>query len=129
MKHGDLCHQTSMNTHNDSIRGHKLLTKEIRANLPPLCATDNLGSKAIVQVKFFTPDSNWTWYATEYDPKRKLFFGLVDGYELELGYFHLQELEDIGKDGKTIPVERDLHYEPKTLKKLQDLHRKLRGHR
>ena len=43
----------------------KLLTKAIREKLPPLYSTEGQGSDAIVQVKFFTPDSNWTWYATE----------------------------------------------------------------
>jgi len=111
-----------MNTHNDSIRGHKLLTKEIRANLPPLCATDNLGSKAIVQVKFFTPDSNWTWYATEFDGK-DTFFSFVVGFEPELGYFLLSDLESSqGKLG--LPIERDLHFKPTPLGDIMKKHGK-----
>ena len=42
-------------------------------------------------VKFFTPDSSWTWYASEFDGD-DLFYGLVDGFELEYGYFRLSEL-------------------------------------
>ena len=42
-----------------------LLTKQIRSELPKLYAQDGKGDEAIVYVKFFTPDSNWTWYATE----------------------------------------------------------------
>ena len=68
-----------------------LLTKANREALPGLYEQDGLGDDAIVHVKFFTPDSNWTWYATEFDGK-DTFFGLVDGFEMELGYFSLSEL-------------------------------------
>jgi hypothetical protein len=36
-------------------------------------------------VKLFTPDSNFTFYVTEYDGKDTCF-GLVEGFETELGY-------------------------------------------
>jgi hypothetical protein len=32
----------------------------------------------MVLAKFFHPFSSWTWYATEYDPEDKIFYGLVD---------------------------------------------------
>lgn len=48
---------------NDKLRGMKLLPKEIREQLPPLYAQDGKGGKAVVAVKFFTPDAQWTWYA------------------------------------------------------------------
>ena len=58
-----------------------------------------------------------TWYATEYNPETKQFFGLVDGFELELGYFNLEELENLrGPFG--LPVERDLYWKPTPLKNL-----------
>ena len=72
---------------------------------------------AIVQVKYFTPASNWTWWATEYDPVEKLFFGLVEGFERELGYFSLAELES-GRGALGLPIERDLHWTPKPLKEV-----------
>ena len=65
--------------------------------------------KAVVYLKLFTPDSNWTWFATEFDGK-DTFFGLVDGLERELGYFNLSELESI-KGPLGLPIERDLHFE------------------
>ena len=40
--------------------------------------------EAIAHVKFFTPDSNWTWYATEFDGE-DTFFGLVQGFETPFG--------------------------------------------
>ena len=87
----------------------KLLTKTITKQLPPLGATDGQGTDATVRVKFFTPWAGWTWYATEYDPETRTFFGLVDGLEKEYGYFSLDELESIsGPAG--LKIERDLHF-------------------
>ena len=71
----------------------KLLTKEITKRLPALYSQDGKGEEAIAQVKFFCPWGNWTWYASEYDPTEKLFFGVVCGFERELGNFSLAELE------------------------------------
>ena len=96
----------------------KLLTKENLKALPPLYSQENKGLEAIVQVKFFTPDANWTWYATEFDGK-DTFFGLVDGHEKELGYFSLAELKKIrGKLG--LPIERDRWFTPKPLAELMN---------
>ena len=47
----------------------RLLTEEIRRILPALRSQDSLGGKAVAHVKFFTPDSSWTWYATEGSPE------------------------------------------------------------
>ena len=69
-------------------------------------------------VKFFTPDSYWTWYATEFDGT-DTFFGLVDGQEQELGYFSLSELEDV-RGPLGLPVERDLHFNPTPLSEVRD---------
>jgi len=89
----------------------KLLPKALEAKLPPLYSQDGKGDAAIAHVKFFTPDANWTWYASEYDPVDKVFFGLVDGFEMELGYFSLDELESIrGLLG--LSVERDIYFTP-----------------
>jgi len=91
----------------------QLLTKEIRGKLPPLGSQDGKGGKAVAYVKFFTPDSNWTWWATEFDGQ-DTFFGLVEGQEKELGYFSLSELQN-ARGPMGLPIERDLHWTPKTL--------------
>ena len=91
----------------------KLLTKEIRRKLPPLYSQEKLGDQAIAHVKFFTPDSSWTWYATEFDGE-DTFFGLVDGHEKELGYFRLSELESV-RGPMGLAIERDKFWKPKTL--------------
>jgi hypothetical protein len=89
----------------------KLITKEIENLLPPLRAQEEKGMDAIVYAKFFTPDSNWTWFATEFDPVERLFFGYVCGQENEFGYFSLDELESCrGPFG--LPIERDLYFMP-----------------
>lgn len=45
---------------------------------------------------------------------RRLFFGLVIGHEPELGYFSVDELEQVrGRLG--LPIERDLHFTPAPL--------------
>jgi hypothetical protein len=101
----------------------QLLTDEIRAKLPPLGTNEHFGLNAVAQVKFFTPDGNWTWYATEFDGQ-DVFFGLVAGFEVELGSFSLSELQDVrGLFG--LPIERDRYFEPTTLKELMKYHRNL----
>ncbi len=101
-------------------RKTELLDDEIKEKLPPLYSGEEKGLEAQAQVKFFTPDSNWTWYASEFDGE-DIFFGLVSGFEVELGYFSLKELQEAhGPLG--LPIERDLHFEPKTLKELMEWH-------
>ena len=100
--------------------GDNLLDQESREKLPALYSGEELGLMAIALVKFFTSDSNWTWYASEFD-EQDLFFGLVSGFEVELGYFSLLELQSV-KGPLGLPIERDLYYEPKTLKELMKKH-------
>ena len=94
-----------------------LLPASVRAMLPPLygqeCTPD-----PIVYARFFTPDSNWTWLATEFDPEEGRFFGLVDGFESELGYFLLEELET-SRGPLGLPIERDTHFTPAPLSTLR----------
>jgi hypothetical protein len=103
-------------TRNNQIRGMKLLTQKLRKKLPPLYAQEGKGGKAIVHAKFFTPDSNWTFYASEYDGQDR-FFGLVDGHCKELGYFSLSELESV-RGPMGLPIERDLHWKPRSLEEI-----------
>lgn len=90
----------------------KLLTKAIAKKLPKLYSQDNNPDPMLV-VKFFTPDSNWTWYAIEFDGE-DTFFGYVEGFEAELGYFSLSELSN-ARGPLGLPIERDLYWHPKPL--------------
>tara|TARA_Y100000296_G_C5099782_1_gene219327 strand:+ start:168 stop:464 length:297 start_codon:yes stop_codon:yes gene_type:complete len=95
----------------------KLLTQAIRKQLPTIGATEGQGREAVAQVKFFTPWSNWTWYGVEYDTDQHLFYGLVDGFDKELGYFSLDELEQVsGPLG--MKIERDIYFDPTPLSEL-----------
>ena len=60
----------------DNSRRHALLDQHSRNSLPKLYANEEKGLEAQAPVKFFTPDSNWTWYASEFDGE-DIFFGLA----------------------------------------------------
>lgn len=89
----------------------KLLTHAARRALPGIGATESQGLSTLARVKLFTPDSSWTWYVTEFDGE-DLLFGLVDGFEAELGYFSLSELTQL-RGPLGLPVERDRFFEPR----------------
>ncbi|MCD4830457.1 MAG: DUF2958 domain-containing protein [Anaerohalosphaeraceae bacterium] len=82
----------------------KLLTQEIRKQLPQLYSQEDKGGKAVVYLKMFNPSGSWSWYATEFDGE-DTFFGLVDGFEKELGYFSLKELESV-RGSLGLPIDR-----------------------
>jgi hypothetical protein len=104
----------------ETRRRPPLLDQATREKLPPLYSQEALGLEALAWVKFFTPDSSWTWYASEFD-QEDIFFGLVSGLEVELGNFSLSELEEVlGPLG--LPIERDLHFQPQTLGQLMEVH-------
>jgi hypothetical protein len=97
----------------------QLVTKELRKQLPALGATEKQADPQVL-LKLFTPDSSWTWYVTEFDGKDS-FFGLVVGFEIELGYFSLSELEaTTGPLG--LHVERDLYFKPTPLSEVRKKH-------
>lgn len=79
--------------------------------IPAMRATENQPDP-LAMLKFFTPDSSFTFYVVEYDAEQRRCFGLVIGHERELGYFSLEELEQI-RGPRGLPIERDLHFEPK----------------
>ena len=90
----------------------KLLTEEIKRKLPKLGAMDGKNPATVpIIVKFFSPFSGWTWYVTEGEEVEGgdwEFFGLVQGFEKEFGYFRLSELET--EKGGLQLVERDMYY-------------------
>jgi hypothetical protein len=98
----------------------ELLTKELREQLPLLYAQEHEADPLVI-CKFFTPDSSWTWYALEFDGA-DIFFGLVVGFEQELGYFSLSELQH-ARGPLGLPVERDLHFHPTRLSVVRTWHR------
>ncbi len=104
----------------DEEENMKLLTKALRKKLPCLYETENMPSckEMMAQVKFFSPDSNWTWYGIEFDGE-DIFFGYVEGLEKEFGYFSLKELEEI-RGPLGLRIERDLYFKPTAIRKIRE---------
>jgi hypothetical protein len=77
-------------------------------NVPRLYQTEKQDVPLAV-VKIFTPDASWTWYVLEYDGQDTAF-GLVAGFEVEMGYFSISEIRDV-KGPLSLPIERDLWFQ------------------
>ncbi len=107
----------------EGLRRHKLLTQKDRAALRPLGATEN-EPDPVCGLKFFSPCSQWRWYVLEGEACEDdvRFFGYVDGFEGELGYFMLSELAEtkVPRLPFDVPaVERDCHWHPKRLSEIR----------
>ena len=103
-------------------RGHQLMTRELADTIPDLGANANVADcdNVLAPARLFSPYTNWTWYITELDPETGQCFGLVEGFERELGYFDLSELAETTVFGGVPAVERDLYWEPKTLGEIKN---------
>lgn len=94
----------------------QLLTKELVQRFAKVGRQEN-NPDPIVVAKFFNPSGAGTWYATEYDPQTKEFFGYVSifgDWNDEWGSFFLEELENYhGQFG--LGIERDLYFDEKKI--------------
>ena len=98
---------------------YEFFPESVKGRLPPIGTTGEQ-KDPIVQVKFFTPWTNWTWYGIEFDGK-DIFFGWVVGLEKEFGSFSLSELQSLrGPSG--LKVERDIYFEPQRISQVMKLH-------
>ena len=87
-----------------------LLTKELEKKFEKQGDTSmNELEDTKVIAKFFITGSNYTWFAFDYNPETKMFFGCVHGMEKELGYFSLAELKEV-KGAFGLGIERDRHF-------------------
>jgi hypothetical protein len=117
--------------------GTNLLPEIFKERMPALYSQEHERDPVVV-AKYFDPAGSWTWYATEGSPvdedgymdtnKPKvdyLFFGLVVGFETELGYFSLNEL-NTAKEGlrgiRALPIERDVWFETQRLSEVRRRH-------
>ena len=117
--------------------GTNLLPDILKERMPALYSQEHEDDPLVV-CKFFDPVGSWTWYATEGSPvdedgyydtdKEKVnyvFFGYVVGFEPELGYFSLEELQT-AKEGlrgmQAMPIERDVHFRPQRLSEVKKQH-------
>ena len=90
----------------------RLMTKELEKRFAQVDSQENVQDPVII-AKFFNPCGAGTWYATEYDPKDKIFFGYVSifgDWNDEWGSFSLEELESY-KGPLGIGIERDLYWD------------------
>jgi hypothetical protein len=89
----------------------KLITKTLEKRFARVGSQANAKDPLII-AKFFNPTGAGTWYATEYDPKTRTFFGYVSifgDWNDEWGYFSLDELASYrGMFG--LGIERDLYF-------------------
>ena len=95
--------------------GNNLIPKELieEMNIPKLYETERT-INPICYVKLFTPDSVFTWFIIELSIDEDTCYGFVKGFESELGYFSLKELENI-KGALGLAVERDTSFIPTAL--------------
>ena len=95
--------------------GNNLIPKELieEMNISKLYETERT-INPICYVKLFTPDSVFTWFIIELSIDEDTCYGFVKGFESELGYFSLKELESI-KGALGLGVERDISFKPTAL--------------
>ena len=89
----------------------KLLTKKLVDRFQQIGRQEDK-SDPIIIAKFFNPTGAGTWYATEYNPSDKTFFGYVSifgDWNDEWGYFSLTELESL-KGPYGLGIERDIYF-------------------
>lgn len=96
----------------------KLMTKAIEAMFAKTGSQEKV-KDPIVIAKFFNPVGAATWFATEYDPAERVFFGYATLYGLgspedEWGYFSLDELESV-RLMAGLGIERDRFFDPKPI--------------
>src|SRR3989441_13300707 len=99
----------------------ELLPPELREQLPSLYSQENEKDPMVI-CKFFHPLSTMTWYAIEGSPEGDdfIFYGWVHSDFPELGYFSLNEMQEVKVMGPGI--ERDFHFTPKKLSEVRKEH-------
>ena len=89
----------------------KLMAKKLEKRFEKVGSQENVKDPIII-AKFFNPAGAGTWYATEYDADRRIFFGYVSifgDHNDEWGSFSLDELREY-KGPLGIGIERDMYF-------------------
>ena len=98
----------------------KLLTKALEKRFAQVGKQD-LEKDPIVIARYFNPTGAGTWYAMEYYPEERLFFGYVSifgDWNDEWGYFSLDQLENFqGRFG--LGIERDRFFKEKPFSQIK----------
>jgi hypothetical protein len=72
----------------------------------------------LCRVKLFPPGAGFTYYIAGFDPETGLAYGVVHGFEKELGDFDLNEIAAVRVRPFGLPFERDLYWTPKRVSEL-----------
>ena len=94
----------------------KLMTQELLRRFAEIGRQEE-AKDPIVVAKFFNPAGAGTWYATEYDPEERIFFGYVSIFgdlNDEWGSFSLDELEDY-RGPFCLGIERDRYFKERPI--------------
>lgn len=91
----------------------QLMTEEIAKTAPRLYGQDG-AEDPTVYVHYFSCVNGWDWWLLEFDGTDEAF-GLVEGYDDELGYFSLKEMAELNRSMGFAVVERDERFSPKPL--------------
>jgi hypothetical protein len=103
----------------------ELVTPELRQLLPPLDSQQEVGDPLVI-CHFFLPDTNWDWYAIEFDGI-ETFYGWLSLVVQEMSTFYLSELRVIrGLQG--MPVKRDVNFLPIPLSEVKKLHSPMKAY-
>ena len=89
----------------------KLMTKALEKRFAAVGSQEEAADPVII-AKFFNPCGAGTWYATEYDQKRRVFFGYVSifgDHNDEWGSFSLDELQSY-RGPLGLGIERDRYF-------------------
>lgn len=74
--------------------------------------------KLICPVKLFNPSGVGTWWIAAYDPETEIAEGVAEIHCREFGGIYMPELVALRCPPFGLPIERDLHYKPKTVAEL-----------
>ncbi len=103
-------------------------TEKELSRLPVFYSTENTPlMEKTIHMHFFLGGCDW--YAAEYDPESKKFFGFVilnSDYEMaEWGYFSFKELCDLKVT--FLEVDRDLHFKKSKAKEIEKIRKTRKG--
>ena len=106
----------------------KLMTKRLEARFAKI-GSQEAKDDPIVVAKFFNPAGRGTWFATEYDPENRIFFGYVSLFGDhcdEWSYFSLDELQSV-RLPFGLGIERDLYFTEKPFSEALEFFKRWRG--
>lgn len=97
----------------------KLMTKELEKRFEEVGCQEEVKDPVVI-AKYFNPAGRGTWYATEYNPERRIFFGyasIFGDHNDEWGSFSLDELESLELPFG-LGIERDLYFGEKKVSEI-----------